>query len=51
VGAGFALGTQYHLVEQYTEYIDVAVYAAVGLTLGWLIVRRIVRQRRRDAEG
>jgi membrane protein DedA with SNARE-associated domain len=50
VGAGFALGTQYHLVERYTEYIDVAVYAAVGLALGWLIVRR-VRRGRRDGES
>lgn len=46
VGAGFALGTQYHLVERYTEYIDIVVYAAVGLTLGWLIVRRVLRWRR-----
>jgi membrane protein DedA with SNARE-associated domain len=50
VGAGFALGTQYHLVERYTEYIDVAVYAAVAVTLGWLVVRRVLRARR-DAEN
>lgn len=52
VGAGFALGTQYHLVERYTEYIDIVVYAAVGLVLGWLVLRRILRHRatRRDAD-
>lgn len=52
VGAGFALGTQYHLVERYTEYIDIAVYVAVGAVLGWLVLRRVLRRRaaRRDAD-
>ncbi|MEV8213032.1 DedA family protein [Leifsonia sp. NPDC077715] len=45
VGAGYALGTQYHLVEQYTEYLDIVIYAAVGLTLGWLVLRRVLRVR------
>ncbi|MDR6971769.1 DedA family protein [Leifsonia shinshuensis] len=51
VGAGFALGTQYHLVERYTEYLDVVIYAAVGLTLAWLIVRRVRRSRARRGEA
>lgn len=45
VGAGFALGTQYHLVEQYSGYIDVAVYAAVAALVAWLVIRRILRRR------
>lgn len=52
VGAGFALGTQYHLVERYTEYLDLVIYAAAALIVGWLVVRRILRarQERRAAE-
>lgn len=45
IGTGYALGTQYHLVERYTDYLDYAIYAAVALTLGWLIVRRVRRAR------
>lgn len=47
VAAGFLLGTQYHLFERYAEYLDLVIYAAIALTLGYLIVRRIRRSRRR----
>jgi membrane protein DedA with SNARE-associated domain len=45
IGAGFALGTQYHLVERYAEYLDVGIYAGVGVTIAWLVVRRVRRRR------
>jgi membrane protein DedA with SNARE-associated domain len=45
VGAGYALGTQYHVVERYTEYLDIVIYVGVGLVVGWLVVRRILRRR------
>lgn len=46
VGAGFLLGTQHELVEEYSQYLDYVVYAAIVGILGWLIVRRLVRWRR-----
>lgn len=42
---GAALGTQYELVEKYSEWLDYAVYAVlIGLVL-WLVIRRILRVR------
>jgi membrane protein DedA with SNARE-associated domain len=45
VGAGYALGTLYHVVERYTEYLDIVIYVGVGLVVGWLVVRRVMRRR------
>lgn len=45
VGAGYALGTQYRLIERYSTVLDYAVVAAVVLTIG-LLVRRRIRKRR-----
>ncbi|WP_431219041.1 DedA family protein [Leifsonia xyli] len=46
VGAGYALGTQYHLVERYTEYLDIVIYVVAALVVGGLVLRRISRARR-----
>lgn len=46
VGAGYLLGTQYHLIERFAEYLDLAIYAAIGGAVVYLIVRRIRRSRR-----
>ncbi|WP_285115360.1 DedA family protein [Leifsonia sp. fls2-241-R2A-40a] len=51
VGAGYALGTQYHLVERYAGYLDIVIYAAIGLTVGGLVLRRILRTRAGDGAG
>jgi membrane protein DedA with SNARE-associated domain len=50
VGLGAALGTQYELIDEYSQWLDLAVYTAIAGVLGWLIVRRVlkVRARRRD---
>ncbi len=40
VGLGAALGTQYELIDQYSQWLDVAVYTAIGGVLVWLVVRR-----------
>ncbi|WP_378148648.1 DedA family protein [Cnuibacter sp. UC19_7] len=45
VGLGAALGTQYELIDQYSQWLDVAVYTAIGGVLVWLVVRRIRRGR------
>ena len=39
VGAGYALGTQYHLLEGYLDYVDYVVYAAILLFVGWYLIR------------
>lgn len=39
IGAGFALGTQYHLLEGYLDYLDYVVYAAILLFVGWYLIR------------
>lgn len=43
---GAALGTQYRLVDQYAQYLNYAVYAAITGVVAWLISRRIRRRRR-----
>lgn len=45
IGLGYFLGTQYHLVDQYAQYFDVVLYAALAALVGWLVRRRIRRRR------
>lgn len=45
IGLGYFLGTQYHLVDQYSRYFDIVIYAALGALVGWLFVRRARRRR------
>ena len=46
IGLGYALGTQYQVIEQYSRFLNFAVYAALGLAVLWLAIRRV---RRREA--
>jgi len=41
---GAALGTQYELLDRYANYLDYAVYAAIAVLIGWLVIRRIRRR-------
>ena len=50
IALGAALGTQYELVERYSQYLNYAVYAAVAVGIALLIVRR-VRGGNQPAEG
>jgi membrane protein DedA with SNARE-associated domain len=45
IGLGAALGTQYELIEKYSDYLNYAVYAAIAAVVGWLVIRRIRRGR------
>lgn len=47
---GYALGSQYDLVERYSTWLNYAVYAVLAGLLVWLIVRR-VRRGRADTVG
>jgi len=41
IGLGAALGTQYAVVERYSNVLNYLVIAAVVAVIGWLVVRRI----------
>ena len=41
IGLGALLGTQYQLVDQYSHYLNYAVYAAIAGVIFWLIIRRV----------
>jgi membrane protein DedA with SNARE-associated domain len=45
IGLGVALGTQYGLVQQYSRYVNYAVWAVLAGLVVWLIVRRVRRSR------
>ncbi len=45
IGLGAALGTQYAVVEQYSRYLNYAVYLAVAAFIVWLVVRRLRQSR------
>jgi membrane protein DedA with SNARE-associated domain len=39
------LGTQYKLVDKYSQWFDIAIYVAIAVLVGWLAWRRIQRKR------
>jgi membrane protein DedA with SNARE-associated domain len=45
IGAGYGLGTQYHRVEDYTQYLDYLVIAGILGFLAWFVVPRLWRRR------
>jgi membrane protein DedA with SNARE-associated domain len=45
IGLGAALGTQYELIEKYSDYLNYIVYAAIAGVVAWLVIRRIRRGR------
>jgi membrane protein DedA with SNARE-associated domain len=45
IGIGYALGTQYELVEEYSQFLDYAVYTAFAAVAIALVVRAIRRHR------
>ena len=47
IGLGFALGAQYRLIEQYSRFLNYAVYAALAVTVVLLVVRQVKRSKAR----
>jgi membrane protein DedA with SNARE-associated domain len=45
IGLGFLLGTQYRLIEQYSRFLNYAVYVVLGLMVVWLVLRSVRRSR------
>ncbi|MEV6629355.1 DedA family protein [Actinoplanes sp. NPDC051470] len=48
VGGGYLLGSRWQRVEQYSHWIDYAVYAFLGVAIVWWVTKK-VRQRRAAA--
>ncbi len=46
IALGAALGSQYELIDEYSSYLNYAVYVALAGVVVWLVVRRILRVRR-----
>ena len=51
IGLGVALGTQYGLVQQYSRFLNYAVWTALAGLVVWLVVRRIRRGRADTGSG
>ncbi len=47
IGLGYLLGTQYRLIEQYSRFLNYAVYAALVVTVVLLVARRVKRAKAR----
>ncbi|WP_411375416.1 DedA family protein [Arthrobacter sp. MPF02] len=45
IGLGYLLGAQYRLIEEYSRFLNYAVYAALVLTVVLLVVRRFRRAK------
>ena len=45
IGLGYAVSSQYQVIEQYSRFLNYAVYGALGLMVVWLVVRSVRRSR------
>jgi membrane protein DedA with SNARE-associated domain len=48
IGLGYLLGSQYRLIEQYSRFLNYAVYGALSVLVVWLVVRGVRRSRARQ---
>jgi membrane protein DedA with SNARE-associated domain len=44
IGAGYALGTQYQRIEDYTRYLDYGAVLGIAAFLAWFVVPRLWRR-------
>lgn len=51
IGAGYLLGARWQEAEQYSRWINYAVYAALAAFVAWLVVRRVRTSRTRPQDG
>lgn len=50
IGLGYLLGTQYRLIEEYSRFLNYAVYAGLAIAVVLLVVRR-ARRAKADRAG
>lgn len=51
IGLGALLGSQYELIDQYSRYLNYAVYVAVAALVLWLVVRAARRRKTAGANS
>ncbi|MCS5722964.1 DedA family protein [Herbiconiux sp. CPCC 203407] len=49
--AGFWLGEQWHIVEQYADILKYVVIAAVVAAVGWFVISRVRKHRSGQTDG
>ncbi len=49
IGLGAILGAQYELIEQYSRYLNYAVYVGLAVVVAWFIARAV--RRRKSSHG
>ncbi|MGW5053845.1 DedA family protein [Actinokineospora sp. NPDC004072] len=50
IGAGYLLGANWHVVDQYASVFQWIVFAAVAAAVVWFVVKRVRKRRREAAE-
>jgi membrane protein DedA with SNARE-associated domain len=45
IGLGYMLGSRWQTVEQYSNYLNYAIYAAILVAIGMFVLKRVRRQR------
>lgn len=45
IGLGAVLGAQYELIEQYSRYLNYAVYVAIAAVVAWFVARALRRRK------
>jgi membrane protein DedA with SNARE-associated domain len=51
VGLGFVLGSRWKTVEQYSNYLNYAIYAAIAIAVGLFVVKRLRRRGAHQPTG
>jgi membrane protein DedA with SNARE-associated domain len=51
IGLGFVLGSRWKTVEQYSNYLNYAIYAAIAVAVGLFVVKRLRRRGARQPSG
>ena len=50
VGGGYALGSRWQKLEQYSQYFDYAIWALIVLAIGSWVVKKVRKRRARNAQ-
>jgi membrane protein DedA with SNARE-associated domain len=51
VGSGWLLGSRWKTVEQYSNYLNYAIYAAIAIAVGLFVVERLRRRGAHQPTG
>ena len=51
LACGYYLGSQWHVIEPYTDIFSKVAYVAVALVLAYILIRLIIRERERKRRG